>query len=112
MIVVGILASLVLLVVIIRFALSKQTDKLVKRAAIIALAVIGIAVVICLIAIVSGPKAVEEEPVFTGFALEEPVQQATNPAAVYALIFGVIMALFIALIIFLSMRDKNRADRS
>ncbi|GHV81196.1 hypothetical protein AGMMS49944_29870 [Spirochaetia bacterium] len=106
MIVVGILVSLVLLVVIIRFALSKQTDKLVKRAAVIALAVISVAIVICVIMIVSGPKAVEEEPVFAGFS---PVEAApvTNPASVYALIFGVILVLFVGFIIYLAMRDKK-----
>lgn len=97
---------MVLLGVIIRFALSKQTDKLVKRAAIIALAVIGLALIVCVIAIVAGPKTVEEESVFTGFSLEEPVQ-VTNPATVYALIFGVIMALFVGLIIFLAVREKK-----
>jgi hypothetical protein len=106
MIVVGILASLVLLVVISRFALSKQADKLVKRAAVIALAAIGLAIVICLIVIAAGPKPVEDAPVFAGLAVEEPVQ-VTNPATVYALIFGGILALFVGFIIFLSLREKK-----
>jgi hypothetical protein len=107
MIVVGILASLVPLGVIIRFALSPQADKPVKRAAVIALAAIGIAIIICLIAIATGPKAVEEDPVFAGLSLEEPVQM-TNPAAVYALIVGIIMALFVGFIILLSLRKEKK----
>jgi drug/metabolite transporter (DMT)-like permease len=104
MIVVGILASLVLLVVIMRFAISKQTDKPVKRAAIIALAVIGVAIGICLIVIAAGPKTVEEEPIFAGLSPEEPAP-VTNPATVYALIAGVIMMLFVGLIIFRSIKN-------
>jgi hypothetical protein len=106
MLVVGILVSVILLGVIIRFALSKQTDKLVKRAAVIALAVIGVAIGICLIVIAAGPKAVKEEPVFTGFSLEESAP-VTNPATVYALIFGVILVLFMGFIIFLSLKEKK-----
>ncbi|GHT85473.1 hypothetical protein FACS1894137_09800 [Spirochaetia bacterium] len=107
MIVVGILVSLVLLALIIRFALSKQTDKPVKRAAIIALAVIGLSLVICLIVIATGSKAVKAEPVFTGFSLEEPVE-LTNPNTVYVLLLGVIMALFVGLVIFLAIRDRRK----
>jgi hypothetical protein len=107
MLVVGILASLVLLGVIIRFALSKQTDKWVKRAAISALAVIGLAIVICLVVIAAGPKAVEEEPVFMGLGLAEPAP-VTNPNTVFALIFGVILALFVGFIIFLSLKEKKK----
>jgi hypothetical protein len=107
MIVVGILASIILLAAIIRFALSKQTDKLVKRAAIIALAVIGFALVVCLVVIAAGPKAAEEEPVFAGLS---PVDAApvTNPNMVYALIFGGIMVLFVGFIIYLAVKEKKK----
>ncbi|WP_010259424.1 hypothetical protein [Treponema primitia] len=111
MIIVGILVSLALLGVIIRFALSKQSEKLVKRAAVIALAVIGLAIVICLIMILTGPKPVEEEPVFSGLPLAEPVQVADSNM-VYALLFGIIMLLFLGLIIFLSTRDKKTKRKS
>jgi uncharacterized protein with PQ loop repeat len=107
MIIVGVLVSLALLGVIIRFALSKKTEKLVKRAAIIALAVISLAIIICLIIIVSGPGVVEEEPVFSGFPLAEPVQVA-DPSTTYFLVFGIIMLLFLGLIIFFSMKDKKK----
>ncbi|MFP3041228.1 hypothetical protein LQZ19_05340 [Treponema primitia] len=106
MVIVGILVSLALLGVIIRFALSKQSEKLVKRAAVIALAVIGLAIIVCLILIITGPKQVEEEPVFSGLPLAEPVQVADSNV-VYALIFGIIMLLFLGLIIFLSIRGKK-----
>jgi hypothetical protein len=49
---------------------------------------------------------VEAEPVFTGLPLAEPVE-VTDPATVYALIFGVILVLFVGLIIFLSLKDKK-----
>jgi hypothetical protein len=107
MIVVGILVSLVLLVVISRIALSKKTDKPVKRAAIIALSAIGLASAICTIAVAAGPKAVEDDPIFAGLSLEGPVR-AANPYTVYALIFGILMVLVIGLIIFLSLRKREK----
>ncbi|MDR2739635.1 MAG: hypothetical protein LBB68_07370 [Treponema sp.] len=108
MIIVGIFVSLALLGVIIRFALSKETEKPVKRAAVIALAVISLAIIVCLIMIVSGPGVVEEEPVFSGFPLAEPVQ-AANSNTWYIMGFGIIILLFLGLIIFFSMKDKKKA---
>jgi hypothetical protein len=112
MIIIGILVSIALLVVIIRFALSPQTDKLVKRAALIALGAICLAIVACLVMILTGPKAVEEEEVFAGLPLAEPVEVA-NPAKAYMLVVGIIMLLFVGLVIFLSLREekKNRLRR-
>jgi hypothetical protein len=103
----GILASLILLIVIIRFALSGKAEKPVKQAAVIALAVIGIAVVICLAVIARGPAAPAEEPLFAG-PFPEETAPVTNPAMVYALIFGAVLVLFIALIIFLALRKKKK----
>jgi amino acid transporter len=107
MIIVGVIISLALLGVIVRFALSKKTEKLVKWAAIIALAAISLAIIVCLIMIVSGPGAVEEEPVFSGLPLAEPVQTVDSDA-VFFLVFGIIMLLFLGFIIFFSMKDKKK----
>jgi hypothetical protein len=107
MIIVGVLVSLALLGVIVRFALSPKTEKPVKRAAVIALAVISLAIIVCLIMIVSGPGVVEEEPVFSGLPLAEPVQVA-DPNTIYILIFGIIMLLFLGLIIFFAIKDKKK----
>jgi multisubunit Na+/H+ antiporter MnhF subunit len=107
MIILGVIVSIALLAVIIRFALSPQTDKLVKRAALIALGAISLAIVACLVLLITGPKAVEEEEVFAGLPLAEPVAVA-NPNRVYMLVVGFIMLLFVGLIIFLSLREEKK----
>jgi small-conductance mechanosensitive channel len=113
MLILGVIASLALLAAIIRFALSPQTDRLVRRAALIALAVIALALVVCLIVLITGPDAVEEEEVFAGLPLAETVP-VSNPNKGYMLIMGLIMLLFVGLIIFLSLREerKKRSARS
>lgn len=107
MIIVGIIVSLALLAVIIRFALSPRTDKPVKLAAIIALGAIGLAIVACLIIVITGPKATEEEAVFTDFLPAEPAAAGKSGSA-YLLAVGFIMLLFVGLIIFLSLREEKK----
>jgi amino acid transporter len=108
MIIVGALVSLAFLAMIIRFALSPQTDRLVKRAALIALAAIALTIIVCLVMVIAGPGAEEEEEVFAGLPLAEPVVPAGNPNRVYMLVLGVIVLLFVGLIIFLSLREEKK----
>jgi multisubunit Na+/H+ antiporter MnhF subunit len=107
MIIVGAIVSLALLAVIIRFALSPQTEKPVKRAAIIALAAIGLSIVVCLVMVITGPKTTEEEQVFAGLPLAEPVA-VVNSGRVYMLVLGLVMLLFVGLIILLSLREEKK----
>jgi hypothetical protein len=91
MIILGVMVSLLLLGVIIRFAFSPQTDKLVKRAAIIALGAIGLAIAVCMIMMITGPEAVMEEEVFAGLPLAEPVTAGISSNRVYILVLGSLM---------------------
>jgi hypothetical protein len=111
MIILGIIVSILLLGVIIRFALSPQTDKLVKRAALIALGAIGLAILACLIAVIAGPKAVVEEEVFAGLPLAEPVAVGISPNRISMLILGFIMLALIGFIIVLGLREKKKNHR-
>jgi cytochrome bd-type quinol oxidase subunit 2 len=111
MIVVGILASLVFLVVIARFALSKTANKPVRRAALAALAAIGLAVAVCLIVIVAAPQAAEEEPVFAGLFPAEPAP-AIDPRKVFALLSGAALLVFLGAVIFRSLRNEKKSDKS
>jgi amino acid permease len=107
MVILGAIVSIVLLAAIIRFALSPQTDRLVKWAALIALAAIALALVVCLVMVIAGPGAVEEEEVFAGLPLAEPVA-VPNPNKAYMLILGLVLLLFVGLVIFLSLRDEKK----
>jgi multisubunit Na+/H+ antiporter MnhB subunit len=108
MIVPGVIASLILLGVIIRFALSPRTDRLVKRAALIALGAIGLAILACMIMVIAGPEAVVEEEVFAGLPLAEPVATGISPYRIYLLVLGSAMLALIGLIIFLALREKAK----
>jgi fatty acid desaturase len=110
MIIVSVMVSLALLGVIVRFALSKSSEKPVKQAAVIALAAISLAVIVCLILVVSGPGAVEEEPVFAGLPLAEPVQ-VDDPAAPFILVSGIVLLLFLGVVIFFALKDKRPSPR-
>jgi hypothetical protein len=107
MIIVGAIVSIALLGVIIRFALSPQTDRPVKRAALIALGAIGLAIVVCLVMVIAGPGPEEEEAVFIGLTPAEPVA-AVNSGRIYMLILGFIMLLLVGLIILLSLREEKK----
>ena len=107
MIIVGAVVSLALLAVIIRLALSPRTERPVKRAALIALGAIGLAIVVCLAMAITGPGSTEEEAAFVGLPLAEPVT-VVNSGKIYMLIFGVIMLLFVGLVIFLSLREEKK----
>jgi hypothetical protein len=109
MIIAGGIVSLVLLAVIVRFALSPQTDAPVKRAAVIALGAIGLAVLVCLALILtwSGGEETAAEDVIPGLFPAEP-SAASGLDGVYLLVAGCILLLFIGLILFLSLREKKK----
>jgi multisubunit Na+/H+ antiporter MnhB subunit len=107
MIIAGAIVSIGLLVVIIRFALSPQTEKPVKRAALIALGAICLTIVACLVMVLAGPKATEEETVFAGLPLAESVE-VVDSGRIYMALLGIVMLLFVGLIIFLSLREERK----
>ncbi|MDR1249696.1 MAG: hypothetical protein LBK63_10370 [Treponema sp.] len=107
MLILGVIVSILFLGMIIRLVLSSRTDRLVKRAALIALGVIGLAIVGCLIMAVAGFKEPETEEVFAGFPLSEP-EDSANPGRAYTLIFGSIMLALIGFIILMALREKTK----
>jgi multisubunit Na+/H+ antiporter MnhB subunit len=108
MLIPGVVVSLILLGVIIRFALSPRTDRLVKRAALIALGAIGLAILVCMIMALTAPEAVVEEEVFAGLPLAEPVAAGISPNRVYLLILGSVMLALIGFIVFLALREQAK----
>jgi hypothetical protein len=107
MIILGVIVSILFLGMLIRLVLSPGTDRLLKRAALIALGVIGLAIIACLIVVVAGFKGPETEEVFVGFPLDEPAP-AANSGRAYTLVAGSIMLALIGLIVFLALREKAK----
>jgi membrane associated rhomboid family serine protease len=106
--VVLIILSVGLLGVIIYFALSPKSSRLLKLSARIALGLIALAVGICCIFLIKGPSDKTPDISLPIFQDSEPVPKKSNAGAVW--IFLVIMLAMIAFIVFLSLKDqRNRA---
>jgi cbb3-type cytochrome oxidase subunit 3 len=102
-----ILISPCLFILIVYFALSKQSSPLIKRTAVIALILIGIAVMVSVYLILSEPAAALTPRPPTEMPPENPVPVKvvkTTPILVLAILF----LLFIALTVYLSLRDQRR----
>ena len=108
MIVVLILFSLGLLGLIIYYAVSPKSSRLLKLASTIALGLIGIAIIVCAIIIIIGPK---EDPnaVLLPFITEEsgqtPTSRVTNfmDIIIFLVLFGLI-----SLVIARSMKQQKK----
>jgi multisubunit Na+/H+ antiporter MnhB subunit len=90
------------------FAISKQTSRPIRIAAIIALIVIGAAIVCCAILIALLPGASNAgEAIYTDTPIV-PQYQTENQNFIPILIFAVIVILMITLIILMSFRAQKR----
>jgi hypothetical protein len=107
MIILGVIVSILFLGMLIRLVLSPGTDRLLKRAALIALGAIGLAIIACLIVAIAGFKEPETEEVFVGFPLSEP-EADVNSGRAYTLVVGSIMLALIGFIILLALREKAK----
>lgn len=101
-----IIVPLGLFALIVYFAVSKKSSLFIRWAAIMALIIIGISVMVCLFIIFGEPAAVVVDgPVIQVIPKEEviPVKKG-DPLPL--LIFGVILLLFIAFIIYTALREQ------
>jgi membrane associated rhomboid family serine protease len=94
-----------LLLLIAYFALSRHSSSLIKRTAFIALILIGLSVLISLIFVFSEPSGKAGVRI-TEIPEEPAVAQTTSITA--AVIFGIFMLFFVALIVFLAMQEQRR----
>ncbi|MDR0721442.1 MAG: hypothetical protein LBF75_01435 [Treponema sp.] len=102
-----ILVSLCLFILIVYFALSKHSSLLIKRTAVIALILIGIAVGVCLYLIFSEPAVTLTPQLPTEIPPEQPVPVKvvkSTPIVIVVILF----LLFIALTVYISLRDQHR----
>jgi cbb3-type cytochrome oxidase subunit 3 len=102
-----ILVSLCLFILIVYFALSKQSSLFIRRTAVIALILIGIAVAVSLYLIFSEPTVTLTPLPSAEIPPEKPVPikvVKSTPIVVIAILF----LLFIALIVYISFRDQRR----
>jgi len=110
MLVVLAILSVALLGLIIYFAVSSRSSRLLKLSALIALGLIGLSVLICGVFLFIGPSQKASDLVLPAFLEEGPKARSGN---LMALVVFLITVLFIvSLIIFIPMREKRKKERS
>ncbi|MDR2798580.1 MAG: hypothetical protein LBB80_09560 [Treponema sp.] len=102
-----IFVSVCLFILIVYFALSKRSSLLVKRAAVIALILVGIAVVVSLYLIFSEPAVTLTPRPPTEIPPEKPVPVKVVKS-IPILVVAILFLLFIALTVYISLRDQRR----
>ena len=106
MIVVLIILSLGLLGVIIYFAVSPKSSRLLRLSAIIALGVIGLALIICGIIILIGPAEDEDVISFPVFPdISPPVKKINNVSDIIIL---AVLLLFVGFVMFRAMKEQKK----
>ena len=103
-----IIVPLGLFVLIVYFAVSKKSNLLIRWSAIMALIIIGISMIVCLFIIFGEPAAVVVKGPTIKIISEEEVIPVAEGDFIPLLVFGIILILFIAVIIYLALREQYR----
>jgi uncharacterized membrane-anchored protein len=90
------------------FAISRRSSPLIKRTALAALILIGLSVLTSLFVIFTEPSG-KAEAAFGDIPAEPVSSQPGNIAA--AIAFGIFILLFLALIVFLTLRESRRLPK-
>ena len=106
MVVVLAILSLGLLGVIIYFAISPKSSRLLKLTALIALGVIGLSLMVCAILIIIGPKGDKET---IPLVLQDVAPQVKRDKNILDIIIIIGLLLVVSLVIFKSMRDQKKS---
>jgi membrane protease YdiL (CAAX protease family) len=109
MLVVGIIVSIFLLGVITFLALSKKSEKIIKKLAFIALIVIGVSVIASTVIVIVFDKPPEEPIEFRipGLLPQQP-KAPSSSNNIMALVFAILLVLFLGVIIYVSLKDQNQ----
>jgi hypothetical protein len=108
MLVFGVILSLGILAAMIYLALSKKSGRFIRRAAVIALIIIGISLVISVVILLGGSFG-SSKPVMGDI----PVKPASpaNTDVGYVITFLIMLLLLLGLIAFVSIREKKQRGK-
>jgi heme/copper-type cytochrome/quinol oxidase subunit 4 len=111
MLIVGIILSLGFLGVIAFLALSKKSDKLTKKLAFFALIIIGVSIVLGTAISIIFYKPAEEPIEFQIPGLMAPQPKTPDSSSnIMVLIFAIVLVLFLAMIIYLSLKEQKKKN--
>ncbi|MDR2519136.1 MAG: hypothetical protein LBD13_06985 [Spirochaetaceae bacterium] len=102
------IVPLALFILIIHFAVSKKSSLIIRWAAIMALIIIGVSLALCLFIIFSDPAAVAVKGPAITLMPEEEIAAVKEGDPLPLLLFGILLLLFIALVVYLSLREQYR----
>ena len=108
--VVLIILSVGLLGVIIYFAVSHKSSRLLRLTALIALGLIGVSLAVCGFFIIRGPGEDEADIILPIFQEAQPQKQSSNIPATLG--FFAVFFLVMGLIVFVSLRRQSKKDKS
>ncbi|MDR1024746.1 MAG: hypothetical protein LBL56_03395 [Treponema sp.] len=103
--------SVVLLGLIVYYALSPRSSKVLRLSALGALGAIMLSIVICVIIIVAGMGG-DEEPVMPDFFAVEPIQAAPRGNFFALFLLALFLLAFLGIVIFLAMRERRRGEKT
>ena len=104
-----IILSVGLLGVIIYFAVSQKSSRLLRLTALIALGLIGVSLAVCGFFIVKGPGMEEADIILPIFEEAQPQKKSSNIPAMLG--FFAVFFLIMGLIVFVSLRRQRKEEK-
>jgi hypothetical protein len=102
--------SVILLGLIVYYALSPRSSKILRLSALGALGAIMLSIVICVIIIFAGPGG-NDEPVMPDFFAAEPIQDAPKDDFTFLVLPAVLLLAFLGTVIFFAMRERKQRGK-
>jgi hypothetical protein len=102
--------SLVLLGLIVYYALSPRSSRILRFSALGALGAIMLSIVICVIVIFAGTGG-NDEPVMPDFFAAEPLQPAPRANFFVLFLLALFLLAFLGIVIFIAMRERRRGEK-
>jgi hypothetical protein len=104
--------SMLLLGVIIYFALSPKSSKILRLTALGALGAIILSIVICAVIIITGMESTAKTPVMPDFFAEEAQPAAASANFLVLFFLAVFLLAFLGGVVLLSLRERRRQRHS
>jgi hypothetical protein len=104
--------SVILLGVIVYFALSRRSSKIIRLSALGALGAIMLSIIICAIIIFTNVGSAGNEPVMPDFFAAEPPPEAPQGNFMALSFLALFLLAFLGSVIFLSLKERKRQENN
>jgi hypothetical protein len=104
--------SVVLLGVIVYFALSRRSSKIIRLSALGALGAIMLSIIICAIIVFAGRGSAGDEPVMPDFFATEPLPAAPQGNFLALFFLALFLLALLGSVTFLSLKERKRQEKN